>query len=157
MRDSPRSTRPLLLLPTFHLSPVLTSFVCPLRSSHPLSILTIRFSLTAETWDEYGNQWKEYYNDKVAGKPIPTKGPTLPPLPTTEATGEEWAAWGKAVGAAWTAYAADLGVDLVKITEDLKYPEEPTDGDWSAYAGQWGAYGKQVGERFQAALAAKSA
>lgn len=114
-------------------------------------------SLAAETWSEYGTQWKEYYNSKVAGKPIQTSGPTLPPLPTTEATGEEWAAWGKAVGNAWTAYAAEKGVDLAKVLEGVKYPEEPTDGDWAAYAAQWGEYGKKVQERFQAALAAKSA
>jgi len=111
-----------------------------------------------ETWSEYGTQWKDYYNSKVAGRPITTaNGPTLPPLPTTDATGEEWATWGKAVGAAWTTFAAEKGVDMVEITKDLKYPEEPTDGNWAAYAGKWDTYGNQVEARFKAALAAKSA
>jgi len=118
------------------------------------------FDKLPETWSEYGIQWKEYYNSKIAGQPIQTSGPTLPPLPTTEATGEEWAAWGKAVGDAWTAYAASKGVDLAKVLEGLEFPEEPTEDngkDWAAYAAQWGEYGNQVQERFKAALAAKSA
>lgn len=95
----------------------------------------------------------------MAGKPIPSTsgGPTLPPLPTTEATGAEWGAWGKAVAEAWTSFAAEKGVDLAKVTEGLEYPKEPTDGNWAAYAGQWGAYGDQVATRFKAALAAKNA
>ena len=159
MKNSPRSTRPPLLPPTSLLSLVRTSFVRSPRSYHPLlPILTIRSFLAAETWNEYGTQWKDYYNTKVAGKPISSEsGPTLPPLPTTEATGEEWGTWGKAVGEAWTKFAASKGVDLVKVTEGLKYPEEPTDGNWAAYAGQWGAYGDQVGARFKAALAAQTA
>ena len=141
------------------MSPVRTSFVRPSRSYRPLlPILTIRFSLTAETWGEYGTQWKEYYNTKVAGKPIPSaNGPTIPPLPTTEAAGEEWGTWGKAVAKAWSDFAAEKGVDLAKVTEGLKHPEEPTDDNWAAYAGQWGAYGDQVAARFKAALAVKSA
>jgi len=116
------------------------------------------FDKLPETWSEYGTQWKDYYNTKVAGKPIQTtNGPTLPPLPTTEASGAEWAAWGKAVGEAWTAFAASKGIDLVEITKDLKYPEEPTNGDWSAYPAQWNEYGKEVRARFEAALASKSA
>ena len=120
-------------------------------------LILVRFSLTAETWSEYGTQWKEYYNSKVAGKPIQTSGPTLPPFPTTEATGDEWTAWGKAVGDVWTAYAVSKGIDLAKFLEGLKYPEEPTNGDWAAYAAQWGEYGKQIQERFKAASAANSA
>jgi len=46
---------------------------------------------------------------------------------------------------------------LAEITKDLKYPEEPTDGDWSTYPGKWHEYGSQVEARFKAALAAKSA
>ena len=159
MRSSPKSTRPPPLPPTSLLSPVRTSFVRPPQSYCPLSsILTTRFSLAADTWSEYGTQWKDYYNTKVAGKPIPSAdGPTLPPLPTTDATGAEWGAWGKAVADAWTAYAAGKGVDLAKVTEGLVYPEEPTDGNWAAYAGKWGAYGDQVAARFKAALAAKTA
>ena len=159
MRSSPKSTRPPLLPPTSLLSPVRTSFVRPPRSYRPLlPILTIRSFLAAETWEEYGTQWKEYYNTQIAGKPIPSEnGPTLPPLPTTEATGEEWGAWGKAVAEAWTAFAASKGVDLAKVTEGLKYPEEPTDGNWAAYAGQWSAYGDQVAARFKAALDTKAA
>ena len=155
MKNSPRSTKPPLLPPTSLLSPVRTSFVSPPRSYCPLlSTLTIRSFLAAETWSEYGNQWREYYNTKVAGKPIPTNnGPTLPPLPTTEATGEEWGAWGKAVADAWTAFAASKRVDLAKVTEGLKYPEEPADDNWGDYAGQWGAYGDQVAARFKAELA----
>jgi len=159
VRSSPKSTRPPLPLPTSPLSPVRTSFVRPPQSYRPLSsILTIRFLLTAETWSEYGTQWKDYYNTKVAGKPIDSpNGPTLPPLPTTEATGAEWGAWGKAVGEAWVTFAASKGVDLAKVTEGLKYPVEPTDGNWAAYAGQWSAYGDQVAARFKAALDAKNA
>ena len=159
MRSSPKSTRPPLPPPTFLLSPVRTSFVRPSQSNHPLSsILTILIFLTAETWSEYGTQWKDYYNTKVAGKPIHSEsGPTLPPLPTTEATGAEWGAWGKAVAEVWVAYAAEKGVDLTKVTEGLEHPKEPTDGNWAAYAGQWGAYGDQVAARFKAALAAKNA
>jgi len=112
-----------------------------------------------ETWIEYGTQWKDYYNTKVAGQPLPNpNGPTLPPLPTTEATGEQWAAWGQAVGEAWNAYATEKGVDLSKVVEGLKAPEPPSGGsDWSYYATEWEAYGNQVQERFNAALAAKSA
>ena len=135
-----------------------------LRASFPiLSCLLINpnnsIPLAAETWKEYGTQWEVYYNTKVAGKPINTKeGPTLPALPSTEASGNEWLAWGKAVADTWTAYAAEKGVDLAKVVEGLKVPEAPAaDGDWAAYAAQWGDYGKQVGERFKAALAAKSA
>lgn len=160
MRSSPKSTRPPLLLPTSLLSPVTTSFVRPSQSYHPLSsILTTRFFLIAESWSEYGTQWKDYYNTKVAGKPIPSSsgGPTLPPLPTTEADGAEWGAWGKAVAAAWTSYATENGIDLSKVTEGLEYPKEPTDGNWAAYAGKWSVYGDQVAARFKAALAAKNA
>jgi len=157
VRGLRRNTRLPLLPPAFLSSPTSTSFVRTPRSHHPVLSIPIRLSFTAETWSEYGTQWKEYYNTKVAGKPIQTSGPTLPPLPTTDATGEEWAAWGKAVGDTWTAYAAEKGVDLAKVLEGLKYPERPTNGDWAAYAGQWGEYGKQVQERFEAALAAKSA
>jgi len=39
----------------------------------------------------------------------------------------------------------------------LKIPEEPTDGDWNAYARQWGVYGTEATKRFKAALAVKSA
>jgi len=109
-----------------------------------------------ETWEEYGNQWKVHYNTQIAGKPIPTSGPTLPPLPTTEATGDDWAAWGKAVSEAWNTYATERGVDLPKALEGLKQPELVT-GDWASYSQQWDEYGNKVGERFQAALAAKSA
>jgi len=111
-----------------------------------------------ETWSEYGTQWKNYYNTQVAGKPIPTEnGPTLPDLPTTEATGDEWAAWGKGVGEAWSAYLASKGIDMAKVLEGLKGPEEPTDGNWEGYAAQWGEYGAKAEARFKAALAAKSA
>ena len=160
MRDSPRSTRPPLLLPTFLSSLVSISFVRSSRPHRPSLSIIIRFSPTAETWSEYGTQWKEYYDAKIAGKPIQTKGPTLPPLPTSEATGAEWATWGKAVADAWTEYAASKGVDLAKVVEGLKYPELPTENTreaWGTYATQWGDYGKQVGERFEAVLAAKSA
>jgi len=156
VRSLRRNTRLPLLPLVFLWSPASTSFVRTSRSHHPIFSILIQFSLTAQTWTEYGTQWKEYYNAKVAGQPIQTSGPTLPPLPTTEATGEEWAAWGKAVGDAWTAYATSKGIDLAKVLEGLKYPEEPTDDNWPAYAAQWGQYGKQVQERFTAALAAKS-
>jgi len=108
------------------------------------------------TWAEYGAQWKDHYNTKIAGKPIPTSGPTLPPLPTTDATGKDWAAWGKAVAEAWNVYAAGRGVDLAKALEGLKSPEL-NDDDWVAYSRQWEEYGTKVGERFRAALTAKSA
>lgn len=124
-----------------------------------LLILT-RLSLTAETWTEYGAQWKEHYDTKIAGKPIQTIGPILPPLPTSDATGSDWAVWGKAVGEAWTNYANSKGIDLVKVLEGLKAPTEPTEDTtdgWTTYAAQWGQYGKQVREKFAAALAAKSA
>lgn len=136
-----------------------------LRASHRsrrcliLPVLT-QFSFTAETWIEYGAHWKEHYDSKIAGRPIQTSGPTLPPLPNSDATGSEWAAWGNAVGQAWTDYAKSKGIDLIKILEGLKTPEEPAEDDsdgWTAYAAQWGQYGKQVQERFTAALAAKAA
>ncbi|KAF9653700.1 hypothetical protein BDM02DRAFT_1652432 [Thelephora ganbajun] len=115
------------------------------------------FDKLPETWLEYGTQWKNYYNAKVAGQPIATSGPVLPALPIADASGEEWATWGKAVSDAWTAYAIEKDVDLAKVLEGLKSPEPPADGNWGAYASQWSEYGKQVEERFQAALAAKSA
>ncbi|KAF9788060.1 hypothetical protein BJ322DRAFT_1181106 [Thelephora terrestris] len=108
-----------------------------------------------ETWEEYGTQWKVHYNTHIAGKPIPTSGPTLPPLPTTDATGEDWATWGSAVSEAWNEYAKEKGVDLPKVLEGLKKPEL-INGDWASYSAEWDEYGKQVGEKFQAALAAKS-
>jgi len=127
-------------------------------SATPNLPLAPGFDTLPETWLEYGTQWKNYYNTEVAGKPLPTDGgPTLPPLPTTDATGADWAAWGKAVGEAWTAFAAEKGVDLAKACEGLKPPSEPTDGNWAAYPGEWSAYGKEVEARFKAALAAKSA
>jgi len=46
---------------------------------------------------------------------------------------------------------------LAKVTEGLKRPEPPTDGNWAAYPGQWSEYGGQVAARFKAALAAKAA
>lgn len=157
MKDSPRSTQLRQLPPTFLPSLARTSFV-RLFQSHRSTIrrLISSFSLTAETWEEYGNQWKVHYNTQIAGKPIPTSGPTLPPLPTTDATGEDWAAWGKAVSEAWNTYAAERGIDLPKVLEGLKQPEL-VNGDWASYSQQWDAYGNKVGERFQAALAAKSA
>jgi len=112
-----------------------------------------------ETWTEYGAQWKEHYDTKIAGQPIQTSGPALPPLPSTDATGSDWAAWGNAVGQAWTNYAESKGIDLVKVIEGLKAPEEPaedTSGGWTSYAAQWGQYSKQVRERFTVALAAKA-
>jgi hypothetical protein len=60
------------------------------------------------------------------------------------------------VSKAWYSYAAERGVDLSKALEGLKSPEL-VDGDWVTYSKQWNEYGKQVGERFQATLAAKSA
>ena len=130
-----------------------------LRKFFPASLSYSRTSITiqtAETWAEYGTNWKDYYNTQIAGEPIPTSGPTLPPLPTTDATGEGWAAWGKAVSDAWNAYAAERGVDLPKVLEGLKSPTL-IGGDWIAYTRQWEVYGNQVGERFRAVLAAKSA
>jgi len=116
----------------------------------------VHISSAAETWEEYGTQWKNHYNTNIAGKPIPTSGPTLPALPTTDATGEDWAAWGKAVGEAWNEYAKGKGVDLAKVLEGLTQPEL-TNGDWAAYSQKWEEYGTQVAKRFEAALVAKSA
>ena len=143
--------------PTFHSPPATKNSVRPSRSYLPLlSILTIQFSLTAETWEEYGTQWKDHYNNNIAGKPIPTKiGPVLPALPTTNATGAEWAAWGEAVGKAWSGYFVERGINLAETVKGLEYPKEPTDNNWAAYAAQWSAYGDKVGERLKAALAAK--
>ena len=157
MKGSPRNTRLRPLPPTFLLSPVTTSFIHPLQSRRStIRLPTSPFFLTAETWEEYGNQWKVHYNTQIAGKPIPTSGPTLPPLPTTDATSEDWAAWGKAVSEAWNSYATEKGIDLPKALEGLKQPEL-INSNWASYSQQWDEYGKQVGERFQAALAAKSA
>ena len=157
MKGSPRSTQLRLPPPTFLSSPATTTFVRISRCNRlAIWLLTSTFSSAAETWEEYGTQWKNHYNTNIAGKPIPTSGPTLPALPTTDATGEDWAAWGKAVAEAWSEYANEKGVDLAKALEGLKRPEF-IDGDWAAYSQQWEVYGKQVAERFQAALAAKSA
>ena len=150
---TPAATPKLPLVPghdklrtSFQISPVLI-----------LPIL-IGFFLAAESWNEYGTQWKDYYNTKVAGKPLASaNGPTLPALPTTEATGADWAAWGKAVGEAWTDYAASKGIDLAEVVKGLKLPQEPANEDWAAYAAEWNTYGDQVAARFKAALAAKSA
>ena len=131
------------------------SYVLQISSAYVIDS-DIRFSLTADTWSEYGNQWKDYYNTKIAGKPIPTSGPTLPPLPNTDAAGEDWATWGKAVAKAWDDYATERGVDLPEVLKGLPLPELK-DGDWAAYSKQWSDYSKQIGERFQVALAAKSA
>jgi hypothetical protein len=156
VRGSPRSTQLRPPPPTFPSSLVTTSFVRHSKSHSSLTtFLTSSFSLTAETWEEYGTQWKVHYNTHIAGKPIPTSGPTLPPLPTTDATGEDWATWGSAVSEAWNEYAKEKGVDLPKVLEGLKKPEL-INGDWASYSAEWDEYGKQVGEKFQAALAAKS-
>lgn len=157
VKGSPESTQPRLILPTFLSFPITTTSVRPSQPYHlATKLLTPQLSLTAATWAEYGAQWKDHYNTKIAGKPIPTSGPTLPPLPTTDATGKDWAAWGKGVAEAWNVYAAGRGVDLAKALEGLKSPELIGD-DWIAYSRQWEEYGTKVGERFRAALTAKSA
>lgn len=147
---------------TPHLPPVpgydqlRTSVFKPHRNPPTAPPLTSQLSLTADTWSEYGDQWRDHYNTHIAGKPIPTSGPTLPPLPAIGATSRDWAIWGESVSEVWNAYAAERGVDLPKALEGLKYPEL-VDNDWIAYSQQWEEYGNQVGERFKAALDAKSA
>jgi len=46
---------------------------------------------------------------------------------------------------------------LAKVVEGLTAPAPPADGNWASYAAEWDAYGNKVQERFNAALAAKSA
>ena len=124
-------------------------------SSHNM-ISNIPIPPPADTWDEYGTQWKGHYNTMIAGKPVPTPGPTLPPLPAKDATSQDWAAWGKAVANAWNEYAKEKGVDLTKVVEGLKRPEL-TNNDWASFAQEWEVYGTQVADKFQAALVVNSA
>lgn len=46
---------------------------------------------------------------------------------------------------------------MAKVVEGLKAPAPPTDGNWATYAADMETYGNKVQERFNAALAAKSA
>jgi len=102
-----------------------------------------------ETWSEYGDQWKEYYDSLSEAPVIPapksTGGvplPTLPALPAPGSSGDAWAAWGTSVGQAYAEYGKIVGKKY-----DLEPPQTPTDGNWTAYGNQWAEYGRKLAER----------
>ena len=106
--------------------------------------------LTATTWSEYGDQWKEYYDGLTEAPAIPapeqTDGvplPTLPPYPAPGSAGDAWAAWGESIGQAYADYGKAVGE---KYAPDLVAPQTPTDGNWSEYGNQWAEYGRKLAE-----------